>query len=232
MRVFLDIGGHLGETLDVVVDPDFRFERIVSFEPAPQCWPALEARRDDRLEVCRFGLWHEDAEITLNNPGDVGASVAADKDKVAESAVCEFRDAAEWFATNISQDDEVFAKINVEGAEHEVVGRLASTSQLRKIDHLLIHLDVRKSPSRAHLAYEISTWLDAAGVEYLTAEQILFRGVLRGTRNWLRWCEADPWTRDLRFRKMRSVEQVGRNLLYPLKVRALERATTLQKRSR
>ncbi|WP_270888460.1 FkbM family methyltransferase [Pedococcus sp. 5OH_020] len=223
MRIFLDIGAHTGETLDVVLDARWKFDRIFSFEPAPSCWPALESRRDPRLTLCRFGLWTQDTSIRLHNPGDVGASVAEDKDDVESSALCDFRDAGEWFEQNVSSDDEVFAKINIEGAEYEVVERLAASGQLAKIDHLLLHLDVRKSPSRAHLEPLIRADLERAGVEYQTADQIQFGGVLRGTRNWLLWCAADPRWRDLRYKRLRSIESRARVALYPLKVRVAGR---------
>ena len=49
MKVFLDVGAHLGETLEVVQDRRWGFERIVSFEPAPGCWPHVEAVAGERV---------------------------------------------------------------------------------------------------------------------------------------------------------------------------------------
>jgi len=34
MRIFLDVGGHHGETLDVALDPRWGFDKIYCFEPA------------------------------------------------------------------------------------------------------------------------------------------------------------------------------------------------------
>ena len=45
-RVFLDVGGHVGETLAEVVKPRWAFDRIWTFEPATACLPALEAFAD------------------------------------------------------------------------------------------------------------------------------------------------------------------------------------------
>jgi FkbM family methyltransferase len=219
MRIFLDIGAHVGETLEVVLDPRWKFDRVVSFEPAPECWAALERFTDPRLELCRFGLWDGDAAVPLNNPGDVGASVAADKDPVDEATVCEFRDASAWFAQHVGHEDEVFAKINVEGAEYEVIESLSRSGQLKKLDHLLVHFDVRKSPARAHLEPAIRARLDEAGIDYQPAEDIQFGGVIRGTRNWLLWCEAAPRWRDLRYKRVRRLEHQARLRLYPLKMR-------------
>ena len=138
MRIFLDIGAHIGETLQVAQDPKWGFDRVVSFEPAPSCWPVLEKMASDRTEICRFGLWREDSRVTLYNAGDVGASVYADKDpELADAAECQFRDAFVWLSENVRPDDDVYAKINVEGAEAELIGRLAETGTLSLIDHLV-----------------------------------------------------------------------------------------------
>lgn len=218
MKVFLDVGAHVGETLYVARETRWGFDRIVCFEPAPSCWPRLEALADKRVELCRFGLWKTDDTIVLNNPGQVGASISADKDQVLETVACEFRDAARWFEEHVSRADEVFAKINIEGAEADVIDRLASGFQLDKIDHLLLHFDVRKIPSLRDREPAMRLHLAEANVEYLAAEEIQFgAGAIRGTRNWLRWCHGNPRTRDLRFKTLSHIEFLGRRVLYPLK---------------
>ncbi len=217
VKVFLDVGAHLGETLEVVQSPEWEFDRIVCFEPAPACWPRILEHADARAELCRFGLWKADEMIVLHNPGLVGASIAADKDEVAGSATCDFRDAAAWFERNVREADTVFAKINVEGAEVDIIRRLAETGQLRKIDHLLIHFDVRKIASMRHREAEARTDLEVAGVEYLSADEIQFGGVYRGTRNWLRWVRDDPRKRDLRYKQLAQAEHLVRMRLFPLK---------------
>jgi len=217
MRTFLDIGAHLGETLSVVRAERWRFDRIVCFEPAPVCWPSIEALADDRVTICRFGLWKEPSTITLHNPGSIGASIAPDAQLVTETVDCQFEDAATWFAENRSDDETLFVKINVEGAEADIVERLAAADQLRRIDHLLIHFDVRKAPTLAHREPALREQLDNAGIEWINADAIEFGGVYRGTRNWLLWCEADPRIRDLRYRTLRHMEHRIRRRLYPLK---------------
>jgi FkbM family methyltransferase len=218
VKVFLDIGAHDGETLEVIRAAEWGFDRIVCFEPAPSCWPLLEALSDERVEICRFGLWSEDATLVLHNPGHVGASLSSEKDHVEGSTECEFRDAATWFEENLNSDDEVFAKVNVEGAEVEIIERLHQTSMLAKIDHLLIHFDIRKVPGKAHMEPGLRRMLDEAGVEYLSADVVEFGVVTRGTRNWLRWCSADKRTRDVRYLHLGRVVFFARRTLYPLKV--------------
>jgi FkbM family methyltransferase len=220
MKVFLDVGAHIGETLDVVRHAEWAFDSIVCFEPAPECWSQIAAFADDRVELCRFGLWDRDEDIELHNPGAVGASLWEDKDVVTGSTRCEFRDAATWFRNNVHRDDTVYMKINTEGAEVEMIRCLAAGGQLSKVDHLLVHFDVRKVPSKRHQEAEARTLLETAGVSYLSADEIQFGGVSRGTRNWLRWCEAGR-ARDLRFKVLPRFVFIFRRRLYPLKRRLL-----------
>jgi FkbM family methyltransferase len=220
VKVFLDVGAHIGETLSVVRGAEWAFDRIVCFEPAPGCWPALTMRPDPRVELCRFGLWHRNDRVLLYNPGHVGASMSADKDVVADATTCDFRDAAAWFQDNIDADDHVYAKINAEGAEADIVDRLARTGQLSKIDHLLIHFDIRKVPSLCVREPQMRRQLQDSGVEYQTADDIGFGGVRRGTRNWLKWTAADPLTRHFHYKTARRLGHEVRRRLYPLKTMA------------
>lgn len=217
MKIFLDIGAHDGETLKVVTEARWGFDRIYSFEPAPSCWSKIEAASTPAVELCRFGLWDQDTTLTLHNAGSIGASVSEDKEPTGDAVECEFRDAGRWFTEHLDPNDTIYAKINVEGAEAELVRHLAHTGTLGYIDHLLIHFDVRKVPSKRHLEDETRTLLDAAGVEYLPADEIQFGVVGRGTANWLRWCEANPATRDLWYRTIgRQIANV-RRVAYPIK---------------
>lgn len=218
MKVFLDIGAHTGETLEVALEAEWQFDRIICFEPAPGCWESIEALADDRVELCRFGLWHRDERLALHNAGQLGASMSADKEHGGAVTECEFRDAAVWFRGNLDESDLVFAKINVEGAEAEIIERLCEDGSLSYIDHLMIHFDVRKVPSKAHLEAGIRSKLDRSGVQYLPADSIEFGIVQRGTRNWLRWCHSTSGVRDLRYMVATRWVFAARRLLYPAKV--------------
>lgn len=218
MRVFLDVGAHVGQTLGTVRHPRWGFDRIVCFEPAPSCWPLLRALADDRVEVCEFGLWHRDEVIELHNPGLIGASVSDDKRGATDEMVpCQFRDVAEWMRANLSPEDEVYVKVNIEGAEAELIDRLAETGTLGLVDHLMLHFDVRKVPSKRHLEPRIHEQLTAAGVDYIDADRIIFDIPDRGVGNWLRWVDGNPLTRDLLYRGVMRGVYAARRSLYPTK---------------
>lgn len=219
MRIFLDVGGHLGETLAETICPRWNFDRIVVFEPASPCWPYLEALSDQRVEICRFGLWHDDATMALHDPGAIGASVASEKALTEVTEQCQFVDAAEWFKGNVGMGDTVYCKLNCEGAECDVIDRLADAGQLTKVSHLLVHFDVKKVPSLAHRADATSRRLDESGVSWCEAQRILFgRSHAQKTANWLAWCEAGrigQW----RYSVVNRIIFRSRQRLYPWKQR-------------
>lgn len=218
-KVMIDVGAHLGETLSVAMDPRWSFDRIYCFEPAPQCWPALHELADARVEVLPFGLWSEDASLTLYDPGSIGASVHRSKPSHGDEVEINVVDAAGWFAQNVSADDEVVMKLNCEGAECEVLDRLLDTGELSKVDELVVHFDVRKVPGQEHREAATRRRLDHAGVNYQPAEALFFgRNTQEKTRNWLSWYHASGVAK-LRYSVLRRVEFALRRQVYGLRHR-------------
>ena len=58
MKIFLDIGSHIGQTLHEVTKEKYAFDKIVCFEPSSFCLDKLKkfAEEDDRIIICEFGL--------------------------------------------------------------------------------------------------------------------------------------------------------------------------------
>lgn len=218
-RVFVDVGAHVGETLSVVLDPRWGFDRIHCFEPAPDCWPVLRELADDRVEILPFGLWTGDERRMLHDPGKVGASLFSGKE-VSDSVVeVELRDAAAWFAEHLDPADEIVVKINCEGAECDLLDHLLAAGQLAGVDELVVHFDVRKIPSLRHREAETRSRLDAAGVRYRPADDIFFGGNIPDkTANWLSWYFAEGPAR-WRYSVLRRAEFAVRVPLYRLRQR-------------
>lgn len=216
-KVMIDVGAHVGETLSVAMEPAWGFDRIYSFEPAPQCWPALESLADERVEILPFGLWSVDDTLQLYDPGSIGASVHATKRSGGESTQVEVRDAATWFRDNVRTGDEVVMKLNCEGAECEVLDRLLAAGELAKVSELLVHFDVRKVPGMESREADTRRRLEEAGVPYRPAEQLFFgRTTQEKTRNWLAWYHARGLAR-YRYSVLRRGEFALRKKVYELR---------------
>jgi FkbM family methyltransferase len=149
-KVFLDVGGHTGETLREVIDARYGFDTIYCFEPAASCWPAIEAIGDRRIVLCKFGLWNKAATQELFGAGGLGASIFADAEPVkgaAEKETIELVRATDWIKEHLDPTDVVFMKLNCEGAECDVVEDLLDSGTLAQLYNVQIDFDIRNVPS-------------------------------------------------------------------------------------
>jgi FkbM family methyltransferase len=204
MKVFLDVGAHEGSTLLAVRDPKYGFDRIYCFEPASQCWPALERLADRRVTVCRHGLWNRTTEQTLYDPGSRGASLYADKfrDSRAHERI-ELVRASDWFRGNLRAGDEVYVKLNCEGAEVDIVEDLLDAGLLAQVRSVMIDPDVRKIPSQAHRERELRERLAASGLTNYALEEDVMIGDSHRQRiqHWLRSAGAEDRSPGARLRQ-------------------------------
>ena len=192
-KVFIDAGGHVGETLSVAMQPRWAFEKIWSFEPTRECAEALRAIADDRVEVVQAGLWSANTELEVHDPGTLHASVDPTASRRGEIETCAFLDAGEWMAASVFDSDVVWMKINVEAAEVEILRRLIETRQIGKVDHLVVHFDVEKV-GRGDEAVEMRNALDHAGLDWRDARDVMFgRTAAEQTECWLGRTHGDEW---------------------------------------
>lgn len=204
MKVFLDVGAHEGETLHAVRDPKYRFDRIYCFEPASSCWPALEAVHDHRVTVCHFGLWNQTCELPLYDSGSAGASMFADKfNAQPPQEVSRFVRASDWFGANLLDDDELYLKLNCEGAEFDIVEDLLESGEFERVRSAMIDPDVRKIPSREHREGVVRAQLATARLTNYSMEEDVMIGETHRDRiqNWLRKAGAEERSGGARVRQ-------------------------------
>lgn len=165
MRVFLDIGSHLGETVREVSKPAYAFDRIVCFEPSSVCVRELRklAETDPRVEVCPFGLFDRDTEMELRNGGSLDASVLSDADGGPVETI-RLVDAAKWFQENLRPDDFVVVKTNCEGSEVAILNRLIDENLLGRAVLVLVTFDIRAFPKLRHQEVALRRRLRESGL--------------------------------------------------------------------
>jgi FkbM family methyltransferase len=199
MKVFLDVGAHAGWTLMAVRDPKYGFERIYCFEPASACWPALERLADRRVTICRFGLWNKTTKRALYDAGTRSASLYADKFEGSPSEEeVELVRATDWFRQHLRDADEVYLKLNCEGAEVDIVEDLLGSGEFARLSAVMIDPDVRKIPSQRHRERKLRDRLAATGFTNYALEEDVMIGETHRLRiqNWLRSVDAEehsPW---------------------------------------
>jgi FkbM family methyltransferase len=193
VKVFLDVGAHFGETLPAVLDPRFGFDRVYCFEPAPECWPKLRRAGDDRVVLCRFGLWKETADVALYDAGSVRGSIF-DEAKTAGAPASKVRlvRATEWFRRHLPPGAAVYTKLNVEGSECDILDDLVASGEIERVASTLVHFDVRRFPSQRHREDETRAALDRAGYRrYVDAADVPSRSIVDRVQRWLREAGAE-----------------------------------------
>jgi FkbM family methyltransferase len=189
-KILLDVGAHTGQTIRPALDPAYGFERVVAFEPAPSCWPEIEAIGDPRVQLCRFGLWKETCRLELHDAGSQAASLIEDfenEDPAAPAAIVDLVRARDWVRQNVSDGDIVFMKLNCEGSECDIVEDLLDSGELRKIYNAMITFDVRKSESLRGRERPLRRRLLQSGYENVAFAEDVMRGATHADRirHWL-----------------------------------------------
>ncbi|MGD0523102.1 MAG: FkbM family methyltransferase [Candidatus Microgenomates bacterium] len=165
MKIFLDVGAHIGQTLKIALEDKYKFDKIYCFEPVPECCDTLRKFKDKRIVVCEYGLWDKNRTGTLYAPKTKGASLFKEKFhyKVGSQIINLVR-TSDWFIENIKSNDQVYLKLNCEGSECTILDDLIRSGEYKKIDVLMVDFDVRKIPSRKHLMNDMKVRLKKLGI--------------------------------------------------------------------
>lgn len=188
-KIFIDVGGHLGETIEAVIDPRYGFDVIYSFEPVSSCCEVIKQIDDPRVRVMQVGLSNQDFEASIHNPGALGASLYEDApDAQGESEVCRFIEAADFFREHVKASDSVYLKLNCEGSEVDVIENLICAGEWRKVTNAMIDFDARKIPSQRHRVESATNLLVATGMKNYQFPEDYMYGMgshFGGIKNWL-----------------------------------------------
>lgn len=188
MRIFLDVGGHYGETLDVALDPRWAFDKIYCFEPAEPCRRILRGFRDRRVHIVPAGLSNRTGDATLYGTGLLGASVYADKRQLDEHVRAEtiaLVRATDWLLENTAPGDEICLKLNCEGSECDVLEDLLDSGLTERLQSVYVDFDVRKIPSQAHRQQTVEARLREQNMHFVTPDAMAGPGGSRAVRKWL-----------------------------------------------
>lgn len=148
-KVFLDVGAHIGESLEIGLHRKYNFDKFLVVEPSKFGINFLSKFKDERIKIYHLGFSDKNEKVILYGSGSVGASIFADKKRnwSNQESVSLVR-FSEWYGTNISESDLVWIKINVEGAEKYIIPEFSKIEFLQNIQSVLVSFDVDKIPSQ------------------------------------------------------------------------------------
>lgn len=195
MRIFLDVGAHEGQTLDVVVRSEHNFDRIYAFEPMPAQHATLVRRfgASPVVKLCNYGLTDHTATLPLyGTNADMEASLYPRKSDVDASVMshCQFMEAAEFFRRHIEWDTEVIVKLNCEGAEVAILRNLMDSGEIWKCSNIMVDFDVRKIPGMEPSERAIMRDLRSRGFTRIIEREYVMLGETHDERitHWLSTC--------------------------------------------
>jgi FkbM family methyltransferase len=191
MKIFLDVGAHEGQTLSSILDPKYSFDMIFVFEPVRQLHIELKkiAAGRQNVTLLEYGLWNQNITQKIYSPGTVAGSIFAGHQDVDKNAfvLCDFVNASEWFSKNISPGDEVYVKLNCEGAEADILLDLLKSKEIFKVKDVMIDFDVRKIKGLENAQQEVlDEFRNSNFVSYSLCDDVM-KGptVITRIQNWL-----------------------------------------------
>jgi len=194
MKVFVDIGSNQGQTLKVIKDKKYNFDKIYGFEPSKKCFANLDkiAAVDKRIKICKFGLGLKNCKFELFDSGSMSASIfKSDQnftgDKILEKEEIEILDAGMWVKDNLSKSDINVAKINVEGSEIDILKSWLDSDCINFFYSIVIMFDIRNFKKYRHLEGEIRKKLISKKFYNFCDADDIIRGKTHEKRidNWL-----------------------------------------------
>lgn len=192
-KIFLDVGGHRGQTIEEVSKPLYSFDTIHCFEPLPRNSGEITARfgQIKGLQIHTSGLSDKDAVLTIfeGKTGDLGASTkhSGHPGEWIETE-CSFVEASRFFRENIQDGDFVLMKLNCEGAECDILNNLIDSGEISKVHNVMIDFDVRKFRGLETEEHKLLARFQAIGFSRYSLASKVMVGKTHQARiaNWIR----------------------------------------------
>lgn len=157
MKILIDCGACYGSAIRELEDNYGIFDKIYAIEPNPENARLIETKDSKivKLEVAistvygksklYFSERYDGSTLYL---GKKSGNIRADNFVEVETI-----DFSDWLAKTITRDNYVVCKMDVEGAEFDVLERLLETRQMDRIDVLLVEWHVSRFPRPWKLRY-------------------------------------------------------------------------------
>ena len=160
MKVFIDLGSYTGDTIlkAMRVYPDF--DRYIGFEPVPELYQKSKDmfEKDSRVVLHQLAIspnpkksikfftsYRKEGVITSGSTmikSKTTGQINADRFFYAESI-----DIAEYIKDNLSKEDHIVLKVDVEGMEYEVFDNLIETGIISYVNKIYCDWHYKKMGS-------------------------------------------------------------------------------------
>lgn len=142
-KIFIDVGGHEGQTVAFARNPKFAFDEIHTFEPHPDYAARLRAIDDPRVVVHQAALADRAGTLTLVGDNSHGGASVAVGTVLGGGITVPSVDVLP-FIDSFGDAARIFLKINCEGGEVAIINRLSSSPRRRSLVSIMVDYDVVK----------------------------------------------------------------------------------------
>ena len=176
MKILIDCGASNGSAIKELDNKYGSFDKIYAIEPNPENIRQIDTENSRIITLeTAISKAYGRLKLYLSERFD-GSTLYPEKqsnrisvDRFIEVETIDF---ADWLAKHLSRDDYVVCKMDVEGAEFDVLEHLLRTKQIDLIDVLLVEWHVSRFPNPWKLRYR----------RFLIKLRLLFRPIV--VENW------------------------------------------------
>lgn len=158
-KIFIDCGSNIGQSVShfktmSLYSPDFI---IYCFEPLP-CFDEMYKNRKDII-FSNKAVWINNGEINFyisKKMGGIGSTLKKEKRSFHPDSKNPIRvecfDFSKWIINNFSKEDYIILKMDIEGAEYDVLEKMVNDGSIYYIKKAFVEFHARKMtpPDKRH----------------------------------------------------------------------------------
>lgn len=141
-KIFIDGGANNGNSIQLFLDkfPNSEEFEIHSFECNPKLVHILQKKYSKKSTIYPFAIYNIDSEKDFYTAEDVSSTLRADKISggVDKNKFIKVKtlDLSKFIFDNFNKEDYIILKLDIEGAEYDVLPHLIETKAIEYIDEL------------------------------------------------------------------------------------------------
>jgi len=174
MNVFVDGGGNRCASVDRYLKLA-SFDKVYVFEPNPTFYKSYD---DSDFELIKKAIWTENCTMPFHVSKDqnqVASSLLEEKLCKVDSEVVPFWydeplqvecvDFSEWLIKNVMTHNSLTLKLDIEGAEYDVLWKMIKDETILMVDKLYVEFHLATLPGKKETQEELIEALMSCGVE-------------------------------------------------------------------
>jgi hypothetical protein len=150
-KIYLDCGTHLGEGLNNFIEMFSITDKweVYSFEPNTELWQLHDSQNTlSNVKYINKAIYVHDDTIKFNiaHPNTDASSIFGKHigDNLSKTVDMQCLDLSKFILDNFSKDDFIVVKMDIEGAEYEVLRKMIKDNSIFYINHLFVEFHSHK----------------------------------------------------------------------------------------